>query len=80
VWWRSRRFARSRAKACPQLTVVWTAHTGEVSDITSPGRQNRKGSVFENTPILVDGALYITTPFNRVLVGNPLTRGARRMI
>jgi glucose dehydrogenase len=79
VWWRSRRFARSRAKACPQLRVVWTAHGRSIGHYVARAAKP-KGSVFENTPILVDGVLYITTPFNRVLVGNPLTRGARRMI
>jgi quinoprotein glucose dehydrogenase len=56
-----------------RLRVVWTAHTGDVSDTTSPGWQDRKRSAFENTPILVDGALYVTTPFNRVLALDPQT-------
>jgi glucose dehydrogenase len=44
-----------------RLRVVWTAHTGDVSETTLPGCQDRKRSAFENTPILVDGALYVTT-------------------
>jgi quinoprotein glucose dehydrogenase len=60
-----------------RLRVVWTAHTGDVSDTTLPGWQDRKRSAFENTPILIDGALYVTTPFNRVLALDPQT-GAQR--
>jgi quinoprotein glucose dehydrogenase len=60
-----------------RLKVAWTAHTGDVSDTVSPGGQDRKRSAFENTPILVDGALFVTTPFNRVLALEPET-GAER--
>ena len=52
-----------------QLKVAWTFHTGEISD----GRHGRKRSGFETTPILVDGTLYITTPFNRVIALDPET-------
>jgi quinoprotein glucose dehydrogenase len=60
-----------------RLTVAWTAHTGDVSDTASPGPNDRRRSAFENTPILVDGVLYITTPFNRILALDPQT-GAER--
>lgn len=60
-----------------RLVVAWTAHTGDVSDAAPPGPQNRKRSAFENTPILADGTLYVTTPFNRVLALDPQT-GAQR--
>ena len=60
-----------------RLKVAWTAHTGDVSDTKSPGREDRKRTAFENTPIFVDGALYVTTPFNRVLALDPQT-GAQR--
>ena len=53
----------------PQLKVAWTFHTGDVSD----GRGKRKRSGFETTPILIDGALYLTTPFNRVIALDPET-------
>jgi len=55
------------------LKVAWTYHTGDVSD----GSQNRQRSGFETTPILVDGTLYLTTPFNRVIALDPET-GAER--
>jgi quinoprotein glucose dehydrogenase len=61
-----------------QLKVVWTYHTGEISNgQTSPEvangkwRFNRTG--FEDTPIVVDGTMYISTPFCRVVALNPET-------
>jgi quinoprotein glucose dehydrogenase len=60
-----------------RLKVAWTAHTGDVSDTNSPGWEDRKRTAFENTPILIDGTLYVTTPFNRVLALDPQT-GAQR--
>ena len=55
------------------LKVAWTFHTGDVSD----GRGDRKRSGFETTPLLVDGTLYLTTPFNRIIALDPET-GAQR--
>ena len=52
-----------------QLKVAWTFHTGDVSD----GSHDRKRSGFETTPIVVDGTLYLTTPFNRVIALDPAT-------
>ena len=52
-----------------QLKVAWTFHTGDISD----GHGDRKRSGFESTPLLVDGTLYLTTPFNRVIALNPET-------
>jgi quinoprotein glucose dehydrogenase len=52
-----------------RLKVAWIFHTGEISE----GRGNRKRSGFETTPILVDGTLYLTTPFNRVIALDPAT-------
>jgi quinoprotein glucose dehydrogenase len=52
-----------------QLQVAWTFHTGDISD----GRKKRKRSGFETTPLLVDGTLYLTTPFNRVIALDPET-------
>jgi quinoprotein glucose dehydrogenase len=43
--------------------------TGDISD----GLDERKRSAFETTPILVDGKLYLTTPFNRVIALDPAT-------
>ena len=51
------------------LKVAWTFHTGDISD--GSGRPKRSG--LETTPILVDGILYLTTPFNRVMAVNPET-------
>ncbi len=58
-----------------KLKVAWIYHTGDVSD----GSRDRKRSGFEATPILVDGTLYFTTAFNRVIALNPDT-GQERWI
>src|SRR5580700_10680687 len=50
-------------------TVAWTFHTGDLSD----GSGSRKRGGFEGTPVLVDGTLYETTGFNRVIAINPET-------
>jgi len=52
-----------------QLKVAWTYHTSDISD--GKGRAKRSG--LETTPILVDGTLYLTTPFNRVIALDPET-------
>jgi quinoprotein glucose dehydrogenase len=52
-----------------QLKVAWVFHTGDISD----GRGTRPRSGFETTPILVDGTLFLTTPFNRVIALDPET-------
>src|ERR1700677_3576623 len=52
-----------------RLKVAWVFHTGDISD----GHDGRKRSGFETTPILVDGRLYLTTPFNRVIALDPVT-------
>jgi quinoprotein glucose dehydrogenase len=46
-----------------QLKVAWSFHTGDVSE----GGGRRKRSGFETTPLLVDGTLYLTTAFNRIV-------------
>jgi len=51
------------------LKVAWTFHTGDISE----GRGDRKRSGFETTPLLVDGTLYLTTAFNRVIALDPAT-------
>ena len=52
------------------LEVAWTYHTGDVSD----GRGAIPSTTaFEATPILVDGVLYICSPFNRVTALDPET-------
>ena len=45
------------------LEVAWTYHTGDVSD----GKDGRAATAFEATPVMVDGALYFSTPGSRVV-------------
>ncbi|HUN50371.1 MAG TPA: pyrroloquinoline quinone-dependent dehydrogenase [Candidatus Sulfotelmatobacter sp.] len=52
-----------------QLKVAWEYHTGDVSD----GSGGRPKSEFEATPIVVDGTLYLSTAFNRVVALDPET-------
>ena len=51
------------------LKVAWTFHTGDISE--NSGRRKRSG--FETTPLLVDGRLYLTTAFNRIIALDPET-------
>ncbi len=57
---------RTNVKA---LTVAWTYRTGDVSD----GRTTARKTSFQATPIVVDGTLYVSTPFNRVIALDPET-------
>jgi quinoprotein glucose dehydrogenase len=50
-----------------KLKLAWVFHAADVSY----GSEGRKRSGFETTPILVDGALYITTAFNRIIALDP---------
>jgi len=52
-----------------KLRVAWVYHTGDISDGTKYPRK----SEFESTPILVDGTLYLTTAFNRVIALDPVS-------
>jgi quinoprotein glucose dehydrogenase len=56
-----------------KLKVAWIFHTGDISD----GSHDQRRSGFETTPILVDGTLYLTTAFNRVIALDPETGKAR---
>src|SRR5689334_9951966 len=49
-----------------QLAPAWTYHTGELARSDDRTR-------FEATPIVVDGALYLSTPFGRVIALDPAT-------
>jgi glucose dehydrogenase len=53
-----------------RLKVAWTWHSGDVSD-------GKTGfpvlSAFEATPLVVDGVMYVTTPFNRLVALDPET-------
>ena len=46
-----------------KLKLAWTYRTGEISD----GTEFASKSAFETTPLHVDGVLYVTTPFNRLV-------------
>ncbi len=52
-----------------KLKVAWEFHTGDVSD----GKTLPVRSSFEATPLVVDGVLYLTTPFNRLIALDPET-------
>ncbi len=56
-----------------RLKPVWTYHTGALAPETG---RNQKAA-FEATPILIEGTLYLTTPFNAVIALDPAT-GAER--
>ena len=45
------------------LVIAWTYHTGEASLEAA----DKDKAVFEATPIVVDGLLFVSTPFNRVI-------------
>ena len=51
------------------LKVAWIYRTGDLSD----GQNARSSSAFQCTPVLVDGTLYLVTPFNRVIALDPVT-------
>jgi quinoprotein glucose dehydrogenase len=51
------------------LKIAWTYRTG-AADVKAA---SARSAAFEATPILVDGALYLTTPYNRVIALDPAT-------
>jgi quinoprotein glucose dehydrogenase len=56
-------------KSVSRLKPAWTYHTGALSPETS---LNKKAA-FESTPVLIEGTLYLTTPFNHVIALDPAT-------
>ncbi|MFN0112188.1 MAG: pyrroloquinoline quinone-dependent dehydrogenase [Blastocatellia bacterium] len=52
-----------------QLKTAWTYRTG-AEEVNAAGKHN---AAFESTPILVDGTLFLTTPYSRVLALDPAT-------
>src|SRR5690349_9642745 len=52
-----------------RLKPAWEYHTGALQPKTA---LNEKAA-FEATPILVDGTLYLSTPFNQVIALDPAT-------
>jgi quinoprotein glucose dehydrogenase len=57
------------------LKVAWTYRTGDASDGTGTwnGQKVWARSTFEATPLMLDGTLYIATPFNRIIALDPET-------
>ncbi len=54
------------------LEVAWTYRHSDQREGPFPTRTN-KGTAFEATPIVVDGRLIFTTPYNRVIALDPET-------
>lgn len=50
------------------LKVAWTYRTGDIID-----PKNGPGGAFECTPILMDGTLYLSTPYSRIIALNAKT-------
>src|SRR5579863_1019194 len=50
-----------------QLQLVWTARTGALGQHTNLVRK----AAFESTAVLIDGRLYLTTPYDHVLALDP---------
>jgi len=57
-------------KNVKHLRKAWEYHTGDVSDGNGTVES---GTAFEATPILVDGTLYVPSPFNRIIALDPET-------
>lgn len=55
------------------LKIAWTYRTG-AGEVKAASARN---AAFESTPILVDGTLFMTTPYSRVIALDP-TSGAER--
>ena len=53
-----------------RLNVAWTFHTGDMYDPNSRSKRGR-ASALETTPLFVDGTLYLSTPFGRVIALDP---------
>jgi quinoprotein glucose dehydrogenase len=52
-----------------QLRQAWIYHTGALQ----PASELNQKAAFESTPILVDGKLYLSTPFDQVIALDPAT-------
>ncbi|MBZ5601411.1 MAG: pyrroloquinoline quinone-dependent dehydrogenase [Acidobacteriia bacterium] len=52
-----------------KLKPAWEYHTGALK----PDTHNNKKAAFEATPILVDGTLYLSTPYDVVIALDPAT-------
>ncbi len=56
-----------------QLHVAWIYHTHALDS----GRAGSLSAMFETTPVLFEGSLYLTTPFDEIIALDPIT-GAER--
>jgi membrane-bound PQQ-dependent dehydrogenase (glucose/quinate/shikimate family) len=52
-----------------QLKRVWVFHNGDISE----GSHHRVRSGFETTPLFLDGRLFLTSSFNRIIALDPAT-------
>lgn len=59
--------AQINRKNVQTLKVAWTYHTGDMYKPADGGRQ----SALETTPIFVDGKLFLSTPFGRIIALEP---------
>ena len=50
------------------LKLAWTFHTGDLAD----GHDGPRSGL-ETTPLFIDGRLYVTTAFNRIIALDPAT-------
>jgi len=55
------------------LKIAWEYHTGDVTGADGLGAKRE----FEATPIVADGTMYLSTPFNRVVALDPETGAAK---
>ena len=55
------------SKNVTRLVPAWTYHTGDIYD-----EKGRRGSAFEATPLYVEGTLYFSTPFGKVVALDPV--------
>jgi quinoprotein glucose dehydrogenase len=52
-----------------RLRVAWSYHTGALT----PETPRNDKAAFEATPILVEGTLFLSTPFNKIVALDPVT-------
>ena len=62
-----RRLKQITRENVAKLRPAWTYHTGALK----PETELNEKAAFEATPILVEGTLYLSTPFNRVIALDP---------
>lgn len=56
-----------------RLTLAWTWETGEQAISETDSTRAARPGLFQNTPIMVNDTLYVSTPFNRVVALDPST-------